>query len=52
MLPLAKPAGSALVTVIVPSVAPFPAEARICALKAPFMSVVMQAGVLALARAS
>ena len=52
VLPLAKSAGSALVTVIVPSVAPFPAEARIWALKAPFMRVVMQAGVLALARAS
>ena len=52
VLPPAKPAGSALVTVIVPTVAPFPAEARICALKAPFISVPMQAGVLALARAS
>ena len=51
VVPAAKSAGSALVTVMVPKVAPLPAEARIWALKAPFMRVVMQPGVLVLAMA-
>jgi len=49
VVPFPNCAGSALVTVIVPTLAPLPAEAAIFALRDPFMRAAMHEGVFAFA---